>query len=66
MTPQEKAKELVKKFDNLLPCEGTTTGQTPIDCALIVVEEIFSLIKGLEWFKTERYWNEVKAEIEKL
>lgn len=40
MTPKEKARELHDKFDNILPREGTTRIQTPIDCALIAVDEI--------------------------
>lgn len=40
MTPKEKALSLIEKFDNLLPCEGTTTGHTPIECALVTVDEM--------------------------
>jgi len=73
MTPKEKAIELVNKFDNLLPCEGTTTGQTPIDCALICVDEIIKEIKDLyfnhdieENNSSVDYYERVKIEINKL
>jgi len=67
MTEKEKAISLVKKFEQLLPCEGTTTGQTPIDCALIVVEEI--MLDELEIMPAKwmyDYWREVKLELEKM
>lgn len=67
MTPKEKSIELIKKFNDLLPCEGTTTGQTPIDCALICVEEILADELGAipaKWM--EDYWLEVKEELKKL
>lgn len=67
MTPKEKAIELVKKFDELLPCEGTTTGQTPIDCALISVNEILKdelEIMPAKWMSD--YWEEVREELKKL
>lgn len=67
MEAKEKAVSLVEKFDKLLPSEGTTTGQTPIDCALIVVEEIMLDELGImpaKWMHD--YWREVKSELEKL
>lgn len=53
MIPKEKAKELVSSFEKLLPCEGNTTGQTPIDCALIAIDEVilFSENLGKKLFK---------------
>jgi hypothetical protein len=73
MTPNEKAIELVKKFDKLLPCEGTTTAQTPIDCALISVNEIlFTLNEVSEEdnstyaYHTAIFYNQVKTELKKL
>lgn len=69
MTAKEKAVELFKKFDDLLPCEGTTTGDTPIICALIAVDEIikshYKLLGGVN-NTTYKYWQEVKKEIQKL
>ena len=56
MTPKEKAKELVKRFED---------GLTIKDCALIAVDEIITnreRIKGID----KLYWQEVKHEIEKL
>jgi hypothetical protein len=67
MTPQEKAKQLYDKFDEILPCEGTTTGRTPIDCALILVDEILAdelEIMPAKWMSD--YWQKVKEELEKL
>ena len=74
MTPAEKAKELYKKFDDLLPCEGTTTGQTPIECALVCVDEILQNeednykehCRKYEIHYVYDYWSAVKTEIEKL
>lgn len=71
MTPKEKAQNLISKFDELLPSEGTTTGQTPIECALIAVNEILEYQSVvLESFPSDgyqpKYWAEVKAELEKL
>lgn len=74
MTPKEKAGELYRKFDEQLPCEGLTTGQTPVALSLILVEEILKLDlkigQHLEEFKDKTdyysYWEEVKEEIEKL
>lgn len=67
MTPKEKALSLYKKFDDILSCEGTTTGQTPIDCALIVVAEILKdelQIMPAKWM--EEYWLDVEKELKKL
>ena len=73
MTPKEKAEELVDRFDLLLPCEGTTTTQTPIDCALIAVNEIIDLLEdeGIIFAEyhdrtTIEYWLEAKQELNKL
>lgn len=73
MTPKDKAIELVKKFDELLPCEGTTTGQTPIDCALISVNEILFTLNEISEednstyaYHTAVFYNEVKTELKKL
>jgi len=62
MNPKKKAKELINKFDKLFPCEGLTTGHTPIECALIVVEEIlYTFVIGDNEIL---FWQEVKQEIE--
>ena len=73
MTPQEKAKELFKKYyrDSDLLVEDLSYIQAK-ECALIAVEEIINA-NGLhpndtdyDYNKAEVYWQEVKTEIEKL
>jgi hypothetical protein len=62
MTPQEKAKELIRQFYSVGAVECK-------QCALIAVDEIL-LIKKEIWddFHSEYFdwWKEVKQEIEKL
>ena len=63
MTPKEKARELVDKFDKAV----NTHTNTPLKkCALIAVDEILkgenNFIQTNEHYK---YWQEVKQEIEK-
>jgi hypothetical protein len=61
MTPQEKAKDLVDKYDNTLTyLESKSKAK---QCALIAVDELLLLIT---YQPTIDYWNEVKQEIEKL
>lgn len=66
MTPEEKSKELVYKFDDTM--EFSTPQRFAKQCALIAVDEILSTIVstptdyGASW----TYWMEVKKEIEKL
>ena len=55
MTPKEKAKELVDKFIPLCGME-----MTEIQCALIAVDEILSLLP----LANRDYWQEVKQELE--
>jgi hypothetical protein len=67
MTPQEKAIELVEKFDELLTyLESKSKAK---DCALIPVDEIVQAIRFTD-AKSDLgyvgYWQEVKKEIEKL
>lgn len=58
MTPKEKATELVDLFDRLLPTEGLTTNQTPIDCALICVNEILkSSVEAMYWLAVKKELN---------
>ena len=65
MTAQEKAKELVNKFDGV----GLQMRNEAIACALIAVDEI---LDAIDWhdFETPNlqmwYWDAVKKEIEKL
>lgn len=79
MTPQEKAKELVNKFnlvnsknyidDNgLWDTEFVLTNDDAKECALIAVNEIIKAMrKGIPeiGFGTG-YWSDVRKEIEKL
>jgi hypothetical protein len=74
MTPKEKAKELVSKFN------FEHTGQTYIlhqtvdeskRCALIAVDEIIKALEidagnWIKWNETKKYWNKVKQEIQEL
>ena len=67
MTPKEKAKELVDKFDTAM--EFYTPARFAKQCALIAVDEI---LNAIDWdyyegsAQTEHnYWQEVKTEIEK-
>jgi hypothetical protein len=65
MTAQEKAKELVDKFDGV----GLQMRNEAIACALIAVDEI---LDAIDWhdFQTPNlqmwYWDAVKKEIELL
>ena len=77
MTPKEKAKELIDKFDVKYQYE-LITGSFPVSmhdavikqCALICVDEIIncdSFFETLEQGKKfNQYWHEVQDEIEKL
>ena len=74
MTAQEKAKELVDKFDGV----GLQQRNEAIACALIAVDEIielssksrivFSEMQGnvLNQYTETFYWEQVKQEIELL
>jgi hypothetical protein len=65
MTPKEKAKDLVNKFDGV----GLQMRNEAIACAFIAVDEI---IKAIDWheFETPKlhfwFWDSVKKEIERL
>ena len=71
MTPKEKAKELVYKYEYLVEYELKDMKQ----CALIVVDEIIEELSYM-WLhyaqfeeqldERESYYEEVKKEIEKL
>ena len=79
MIPKEKARELVKSMSfSTLSLNGMLMGEwVPIsqnkfakECALIAVNEILDLSYWSFWESEgeveEKYWNEVKQEIEKL
>jgi hypothetical protein len=67
MTPQEKANELYSKYDDLL---NKDFGNPIVfdnqlkQSALIAVDEILKV--SMDNLYSERYWQEVKIEIEKL
>jgi hypothetical protein len=72
MTPKEKAKELVDKF-NVWASRSGSAVYNPYDakqCALICVDEIINanptkiILGGLSLEFTTEYWIEVKQEIE--
>jgi len=67
MTPKEKAKELVYKFDDTM--EFSTPQRFAKQCALIAVDEILSMgiMSDSGHFRMAKsYWEEVKQEIKKL
>ena len=61
MTPQEHAKEIIRKYYSV----GAVECQ---DCALIAVDLILTALDVHQWQNRQEinYWNEVKQEIEKL
>ena len=63
MTPKEKAKELVFKFDDTM--EFSTPQRFAKQCALIAVDEILNL-QNEDIYMNYTFWQEVKQEIEKL
>ena len=72
MTPKEKAKELIDKFDETM--EFYVPARYAKQCALIAVDEIISntpygfysgIIPAYKGTDLD-YWQEVKQEIEKL
>ena len=68
MTSQEKAKELVYKFDDTM--EFSTPQRFAKQCALIAVNEILQLVdeqmQGFLDTDIIAHWEQVKNEIEKL
>jgi hypothetical protein len=64
MTPQEKAIELVFKFDDTM--EFSTPQRFAKQCALIAVDEILHNGNHFNTYLQNDYWQEVKKEIEKL
>ena len=79
MTPKEKAKELIDKFHIKVHDREGTSAMNEFEakqCALIAVDEILELTKRptynpFDWNEItgtyyDKYWQEVKEEIEKL
>lgn len=73
MTPREKAKELVGKYDETLTyLESKSKAK---QCALISVDEIIKRVRSVDTMphncqkideNTKEYWKQVKQEIELL
>jgi DNA-binding HxlR family transcriptional regulator len=70
MTHKEKAKELFFKYRNLKNKHSYINNYNATKCALIAVDEILNddwYITTIEDLRArDKYWNEVKKEIEKL
>jgi Mg2+/Co2+ transporter CorC len=68
MTPKEKALELWEKYFRLnYDWDGATKDEWAKEGALIAVDEILNVIIGSYDYELEnKYWQEVKQEIEKL
>lgn len=75
MTPKEKAKELVDKYLFVEIANYTSMFEVK-QCALIAVDEILDITKRptynqenwneITGFRYDKFWEEVKHEIEKL
>lgn len=65
MTPQQKAEELVAKYQRILPLNLITMLDAK-NCALIAVDEIKLSLFNNNLMNVYDYWFEVKQEIEKL
>lgn len=71
MTPQEKANELFLKYYECLPPElvrFTNISDNAVKCAIIAVDEILrnDNINVHLFDENDKYWLEVKKELEKL
>jgi hypothetical protein len=62
MTPQQKAKQLIDKFTVV----GLQQRNEGIQCALIAVDEVISVIDPETFLMSWLFWKEVKQEIEKI
>jgi hypothetical protein len=62
MTPKEKAKQLVDKFTVV----GLQQRNEGIQCALIAVDEIISVIDPETFLMSWLFWKQVKKQIENL
>jgi hypothetical protein len=70
MTPQEKAIELFSNYRFILSIPNAPLGELKDDiakqCALIAVDEILTADMFMMTEEQEKYWEQVKQEIEKL
>ena len=68
MTPEEKAIELINKMNNVdLNCENESMCMLyphALECALIAVDEIKTILYDQDLMIRYDYWFEVKKEIE--
>lgn len=63
MTPQEKAQELYAKMQSTIPFKGWSQAK---ECALIVVDEILQADMFMMTEEQEKFWEEVKQQINNL
>lgn len=56
MTPQDKAKELIRKYYSIGAIECKK-------CALIAVDEVWRQLEAARVFEDYDYWQEVKQEL---
>lgn len=73
MTPKEKATELVEKYAPYCWGEEVCDYDLAKECALIAVDELINEIRTIDPLEAEpfvvnweKYWNEVKTEIENV
>ena len=71
MTPREKAKELVYKYQSGYKLGGfnfqfQNDDEDAKQCALIAVDEILDINSVDKDYELSNYWQEVKQEIENL
>jgi len=66
MTPEEKANQLVDKFDTFEVLGENHNGFTAQQCALVMVDEILSNPYFFADWGMVHFWQQVKKEIEKL
>lgn len=70
---ESTAEDLVHSFEELLPCEGTTDGFTPIQCAIILVDKIIDVLNCVSVMEIgttkinygQSEWTEVKGCLQK-
>jgi hypothetical protein len=75
LTPKEKAKELLEKYDFINGYDGMGIGDDEItldnrkQCCLVLVDNFLQSMSrhfGFIGFTTFTYWNEVKEEIKQI
>ena len=71
MTPKEKAKDLFDKFDIIISTDDPCWKSECKQCAMVAVHEIQNILSMPNMPKyypiaTDEYWQEVRAELEKL